>query len=157
MGRPHYTGNGDASVQAVFYENGSISFEYLDTNFGLAAFDGGASATIGIKGRDAANSLQVSYNTASVPSGSAVCFTPPGGLPCGGWDVPWLSVLPAEFASLSGAATLTVTLNASGTLPAGLYRANIALMSDSPLTPQIIPVTLLVSQTRLWLPVMSRP
>ncbi|HQV69797.1 MAG TPA: S8 family serine peptidase [Thermoflexales bacterium] len=157
VGRPHYTSNGDASVQAVFYENGSISFEYLDTNFGQAAFDGGTSATIGIKGRDAANSLQVSYNAASVPSGSAVCFTPPGGLPCGGWDVPWLSVLPAEFASLSGAATLTVTLNASGTLPAGLYRANIALMSDSPLTPQIIPVTLLVSQTRLWLPVMSRP
>lgn len=157
VGRPHYNKVGDASVQVVFYENGSLSFGYLDTDFGQIVMDGGASATVGIKGADAANSLQVSYNAPGLPSGSAVCFTPPGGLPCGGWDVPWLSVSPAEMASLSGAAAITVTLNASGALPAGVYRATLALMSDSPLTPQLIPVELLVSQTRLWLPVMSRP
>lgn len=47
--RPHFLNTGSATFQAVLYANGNLLFQYLDTDFGNASFNAGASASIGIE------------------------------------------------------------------------------------------------------------
>ncbi|HYF63231.1 MAG TPA: PKD domain-containing protein [Herpetosiphonaceae bacterium] len=67
--------NSAVSFQAVFSEgSGDILFFYNDASAGNAAYDNGASATVGIRGSGAAQALQYSFNTASLASGRAIRF-----------------------------------------------------------------------------------
>tara|TARA_R110002072_G_scaffold1587_1_gene13347 strand:+ start:150532 stop:154179 length:3648 start_codon:yes stop_codon:yes gene_type:complete len=81
--RPHFSGasNPDAGTfQLVMYEGSNeIVFVYEDVDFTGTAFDGGASATIGIVTSNA--DYQYSFNTASVADGDAIRFAPPAGDP----------------------------------------------------------------------------
>ncbi len=72
--RPHYNGIGAATFQVVFYEATSeIVFVYDDVEFGDAAFDFGASATVGLQGPLA---VQYSFNTPSLSNGMCISFVP---------------------------------------------------------------------------------
>jgi len=52
-----------------------IEYHYLDTDFGNATYDFGASATVGINW-DASIALQYSYNQAVITNGLALRFEP---------------------------------------------------------------------------------
>ena len=74
---PHYSNTGRATVQFILNEGtGDITFLYPDVNFGNANYNNGRSATIGLQ-RDTSHAQGYSYNTASVSSGSAICYTYP--------------------------------------------------------------------------------
>ena len=55
--------------------NGKIHFVYPDVTFGNSAYDGGASATVGIQYNET-TALQYSFNTASLADGQSITFTP---------------------------------------------------------------------------------
>jgi len=66
--RAHYNSgsetSGRAQVEAIIGENGSISFQYLNTTFGTpATFDHGVSATIGLQNADNSIINQYSFDT----------------------------------------------------------------------------------------------
>ena len=70
----HYSSQDGATFQVVFFENSSdILFNYLDVDFGNAEFTNGKSATIGIQTTQD-RVIQVSHNTASIQSNSAIRF-----------------------------------------------------------------------------------
>jgi VCBS repeat-containing protein len=74
-GIKHYSTSGTGSFQAVLFEaDSSIEFHYQDVNFGSTSYNGGKSATIGVKGGPV---TQWSYNTTSVSDNSALRFTLP--------------------------------------------------------------------------------
>ena len=98
--RPHYQagvgGVGAATFEAVLFEDGDLLFQYLDVDFGAAAFNAGASATVGVRGPGSSDHLQFSHNTAALASSLALCFDRPGGNACGLGDaLPWLTVAPS--------------------------------------------------------------
>lgn len=79
--RPHYANTGSATFQLVLHEStNQIRFIYDDVDFGDSAFDGGASATVGIY-RQGRPGLEYSFDTAALSAGLAICFTPPGPMP----------------------------------------------------------------------------
>ncbi|RMF00578.1 MAG: hypothetical protein D6772_06190, partial [Bacteroidetes bacterium] len=92
--RPHFPGPGMGSgtVQLQIDEfTGNISFLYPDVDFGDAAFNGGASATIGIQGEDVNGDLvaqQYSFNEAAVSDGDCITYAVviPEPDPCEGFD-----------------------------------------------------------------------
>jgi hypothetical protein len=64
------------TFQAILYEStGEIKFQYLDTDFGHAFYDYGASATVGIQ-QNPGHGLEYSYNAPAAPNGAAVLFGP---------------------------------------------------------------------------------
>jgi hypothetical protein len=74
---PHYNNTGNATIQMILHEGSdNITFLYPDVNFGDASYDNGRSATIGLQ-RDSSYAQGYSNNTASVSSGSAICYTYP--------------------------------------------------------------------------------
>ncbi|HVN76621.1 MAG TPA: DUF11 domain-containing protein [Thermoanaerobaculaceae bacterium] len=77
--RPHYSGIGSATFEAILYENGTILTQYLTTDFGDAALNNGVSATIGIQGTTPAEVLQYEFDTpGSTPPSFAILFQPNG-------------------------------------------------------------------------------
>ena len=64
-----------SDIVAVLHESGDVDVCYADTTFGVATYDAGASATIGING--GTDSLQFSCNTASVPDGTLISYIHP--------------------------------------------------------------------------------
>jgi len=68
---------GSGTFEVVLFEDGDILYQILDVNYGNATYDNGVSATVGIRGANATNSLQYSYNTASLQDNFAVCFDNP--------------------------------------------------------------------------------
>ena len=78
--RPHFNGIDDATLQVVLYEDsGNIDFVYSDTLFADTEFDYGASATIGIQQDpdDGSSFLQYSFDTPTLTTTTAICFTAP--------------------------------------------------------------------------------
>ena len=73
--RPHLGSVGTATFQAQVFESGPVAVRYVyqDVDFGDPAFDGGASATVGIQ-LDNANYDQVSYNTPFLSDGDVIDF-----------------------------------------------------------------------------------
>ncbi len=70
----HYNSTQGGTFQVVFFENSSdILFNYLDVDFGNAEYNNGKSATIGIQ-TTKDRIVQVSHNTASITSNSAILF-----------------------------------------------------------------------------------
>ncbi len=70
----HYSSQGGATFQVVFFENSSdILFNYLDVDMETEEYSHGKSATIGVQStKDRV--VQVSHNTESVQSNSAIRF-----------------------------------------------------------------------------------
>jgi len=87
--RPHYSNVGSGTFELVLYETThNIKYQYLDTLFGNASYDYGASATAGIR-QQGTNYLQYSYNQPVLVDNLAICFQYPGSPPCDPMDVPW--------------------------------------------------------------------
>jgi outer membrane protein assembly factor BamB/subtilisin family serine protease len=132
---PRYNNVGAATFEIVLYEGSDeVLIQYLDVNFGDAAYDGGASATSGIQIN---NSLGRQYhcNTAALADNLAVRYV----------RSDWLSAAPTSGAvPAGGGAPITVTLNAAN-LPGGVYAASLNVASNDPdENPLVIPVTLTV-------------
>ena len=75
--RPHFPGPGTSSAtfEVIFFEGSNeILFQYLDTNFGSATTDFGASATSGLN-LDATTANQYSFNTAVLTDNKAILWT----------------------------------------------------------------------------------
>lgn len=147
--RPHYSNIGSATFEMVLFENGNILYQYFDTDFGNASYNNGVSATAGIRGADAANSLEYSYNQAKLTNGLAICFVKPGNPPCDAVDVPWLTVTPTSTVGLTGtppsSQLLTVGFDATSLPQPGTYTANLLLSHDAPQPAVNIPVTFTVT------------
>jgi hypothetical protein len=77
--RPHSFNVGAATLEAILFADGDIIFQYADTNFGNAAYNFGASATVGIEddAQDPSYYLQYSFMTADIPSSLAILFESP--------------------------------------------------------------------------------
>lgn len=72
---PHYNNTGSSTFQVVFSENGNgLHFAYEDIIFENSNFDGGRSATIGIKG--STSNLQYGYNQQVLTDTIAIHFFP---------------------------------------------------------------------------------
>ncbi len=145
--RPHYNNIGAATFEMALYENGNILVQYQDVDFGNASFNNGASATVGIRGPNAANSLQYSFNTPGVQNNSAICFQRPGAPPCEVTDVPWLSETPTSMIGLIGSQGVTVTFDASAVGGPGVYRATLVLANTSLQSLMAVPVTMTVTES----------
>jgi len=76
LGINHITAQaGAATFQIILYETSNIiMFQYQDVDFGNAAYDSGASATVGIENSDGTDGLLFSYNTASLSANYAIEF-----------------------------------------------------------------------------------
>jgi hypothetical protein len=75
---PHISGGTQYDIRAVLYETtNDIDVCYVDTTTGLAATDNGLSATTGIHGTTAANTLNFSCNSAVVTDGLYLRYTHP--------------------------------------------------------------------------------
>jgi hypothetical protein len=88
---PHYSDTapyyylGDGTFEIKLFElDGSIEFHYLDVQFGDAAYDLGASATVGIADGTLGHYLHYSVDAASLTDEMALRFEPPG--PCADTD-----------------------------------------------------------------------
>ncbi|MGE0639272.1 MAG: HYR domain-containing protein [Thermoanaerobaculia bacterium] len=102
--RPHFNNVGDATFEAILWENGSILFQYLDTDFGNPNFDAGASASIGIEddAQDASYFLSYSCNnTGAVPDSHAILFRPPAPACVQGFDGVTAPALPAGWSAVT--------------------------------------------------------
>lgn len=72
---PRFPSIGNATVQAILYEStGNILLQYQDVYFGNAAYDWGASATVGVQ-RDTGTGLEWSYDQSVLYNGEAILFT----------------------------------------------------------------------------------
>jgi hypothetical protein len=72
--RPHFSNVGAATFEVILYEGSNeIKFQYLDTDFGNAAYDFGATATSGLN-KDGTTALQYSYNQAVLTNNKAILF-----------------------------------------------------------------------------------
>lgn len=147
--RPHYSNIGSATFEMVLFENGNILYQYQDVDFGNASYNNGASATVGIRGVGAANSLQYSFNQPVLNANQAICFVRPGNAPCDAVDVPWLSESITNTIGLTGtpptSQMINVTLDAAQVPLPGVYTANLLFSHNSPQPAVNIPVTLTVS------------
>jgi hypothetical protein len=127
---PRYTTAGPigaATFQALVYENGDIVFQYADVSFGLGAYDDGGSATVGIRGLSAGQSLQYSRDTASLGPNLAIRFS--RARP----DLaPWLTPSPASGASLAGGTPISLTFDAAQIGQPGVYTATLSVDSNAP-------------------------
>lgn len=142
--RPHFNNIGSVTLQAVLYEDGNLLFQYQDVDFGNASYNSGVSATIGIRGANAAQSTQYSFNTISLNNGQAVCFTRPGNTECGGM-VPWLSTDITGVSNLSGSRGISVTYDATAVPLPGVYTATLFISHNAPQPQATVPVTLTVT------------
>ncbi|NTU62156.1 MAG: carboxypeptidase regulatory-like domain-containing protein [Chloroflexi bacterium] len=162
--RPHYNGIGGATFEMVLYENGNILYQYQDVDFGDPALNNGASATVGIRGVGAANSVEYSFNQPTINNNQAVCFVRPGNLPCGAINYPWLSESITSTVGLTGtppsSQSINVVFDASQVALPGVYNADLVFGNNSPQGAARIPVTLTVTLTpvlnKLYLPLIRK-
>jgi uncharacterized repeat protein (TIGR01451 family) len=113
--RPHYSNVGSCSFQVQFYEaTNAIVFQYLDVDFGNALYNGGFSATVGIKGGVGSTPIQYSYNVACLQDNMAIRF----------WPDPTIPVMLSGFnvRTLGQSVELSWTSEAAGLAGWNLYR-----------------------------------
>lgn len=129
---PYGTTGNPVSFQIVVDEaTDAVTFQYLDAS--AAAGSSGSSATVGVENGDATNGTQISFNSASIASGTAYRCTDNAGptpvvvstssLPVGTTGTGYSSTLAASGGSgsyswsvTSGSVPTGLTLNANGTL-----------------------------------------
>ena len=70
---PHFNNVGAGTFEASLYEtSGLIRFRYLDTDFGNATFNAGASATAGVESQNGTTGTKYSFNQAVLTNGKAI-------------------------------------------------------------------------------------
>jgi subtilisin family serine protease len=70
---PHFGNVGAATLEVSLYETSNeIRFRYLDTNFGNATFNSGASATAGVENQTGTQGAQYSRNSPVLTDGKAI-------------------------------------------------------------------------------------
>ncbi|HET7502490.1 MAG TPA: S8 family serine peptidase [Kofleriaceae bacterium] len=96
---PHFSNTGAATFQVIFFEGSpNIRFNYADVTFGSAAFDRGASATVGIQVTGGV-ARQFSLNTASLSDNLSLLWTMGAPIAAAGPDQ---FVLPGATVHLDG-------------------------------------------------------
>lgn len=131
--RPHFNNVGSATFEVILYEGtNNLKFQYQDVVFGNAAYDYGASTTVGIRG-SGSNYLQYSYNQAVLSDGLAICFRYPGSPPCDPVEIPWASEQPVTGTVASGA-TLPVSVRFDTTplSQTGVYTGFLLFYTNDP-------------------------
>jgi len=159
--RPHASGTfGTITFELVLHENGNLSFQYQNTDFGDPGLDQGASATIGLRGEGVTQTLQISYNAPVARSGQAFCFTRPGNPPCDTIDYAWWSFTPAGLTGMAGTPPQQQTITISLTAPVGsggVYSGTLRLVSNDPFRLDAnIPVALKIKVYRTYLPLLRK-
>jgi PKD repeat protein/glucose/arabinose dehydrogenase len=97
------------TFEAIFHENGTITFVYqgIDAN----SLEQGGSATVGIENATGTVALQYSYNQPALQNGLGVTFTPPGAGP-----PPSPAIVQGTVTSSAGGAPIAgATVTVSGT------------------------------------------
>jgi len=158
--RGHTPAIGSATFQVIFEESGRLLMSYRDVDFENTLFDGGANATIGVRGDMADAVVQYGFNENALFSGTTLCFSNDYAQ-CNG--VLWLDAQPARIAGLVGTpssgTTMTVTFN-SGIANWGTHYADLLLVGNTPSAITRIPITLTVTLEDglrpMFLPVMFR-
>jgi hypothetical protein len=157
--RPHFDQVGKVTFEMILHENGNVLFQYQDVDFNDTRYNRGASATVGVRGPDAANGLQVSFNTPGLHDSQAICFVRPGNPPCNVVDAPWLGVTPISRTHLIGTPltqqALRITLDAARA-PAGAQQAQLIIMHNAPQPPVQIPVTFTVTGEVIYFPLVRK-
>ena len=74
---PHTFNVGAATFETTLYESGEIRFRYLDTDFGNAQYNAGASATAGVESPSGTVGKQFSFNQPVLTNGTTVSCMPP--------------------------------------------------------------------------------
>ncbi len=145
--RPHFNNVGAMTAQMVLYEGThNIKFQYQDVIFGNAAFDNGASATVGIR-QNSANYLQYSYNQAVLSDGLAICFRYPGSPDCDPQDIPWLTLTPVSTTIAAGnQVSVAAGFDASVVTTTGVYTGWVTVLNNDPAAQpaRFYPVTMTV-------------
>ncbi len=159
--RPHFNGIGAATFEVVFFENGNIQYQYLDTDFGDITYNTGASATAGLRGIGTLNSLPYSFDQPVLANNLSLCFVKPGNPLCDVADVPWLTVTPTSTVNLTGtppsSQTLRIGFDATSLLVPGTYTATLLITNNSPQPTVAIPVTFKVAAPySLYLPLIRK-
>ena len=73
---PHTFLTGAATFEVTIYESGEVRFRYLDTDFGDAQFNAGASATAGVESPSGTVGKHYSVNQPVLTNGKAISCTP---------------------------------------------------------------------------------
>jgi uncharacterized repeat protein (TIGR01451 family) len=154
--RPHYRsggGIGEATFELILYEGThNIKFQYQDVAFGDAAYDFGASATVGIR-QSGSDYLQYSHNTPVLEDGLAICFQYPGSPPCDLRDIPWFTPSPVS-GTVASDATLPMTLgfDADAVAQPGSYYATLRLLTNDPAAQPYVDqaITMTVEAPATW-------
>lgn len=119
QGVPHYPNTGAVTFEVTLFEGThSILFQYQDVDFGNAAYDNGASATVGIENNPANLGVQYSLNSSVISSQSAILFF-----------LPLVTVVDHGGGTLAGGANTTVDVTlaqAVNNLSPGSYSQTLA-------------------------------
>lgn len=158
--RAHFQVQTDTlTFQMALDEGGSILFQYQDVELGHVGYSFGASATVGIRGANPAQSLTFSHNAPRLRDGLSICFRRPAHRPCWAGDPPWLQVSQPIALNAGERATITLTLTAPSIDPLPAYRATV--LFDSPDLPALVmlPVTMLTRPLsfQTFLPLTTHP
>ncbi|MFD3166475.1 carboxypeptidase regulatory-like domain-containing protein [Herpetosiphon sp. NSE202] len=141
--RAHYENIGSGTFQVVIKEQGGMVYQYKDVDYGDAAFNNGASATVGVRGATTAQAVQYSFNQPRVRNEMALCVS----ATCDG--ISWLSESPTTITGLAGTPpsnqVVNVVFSTAGVTQAGVYTGNLILTHNSPQPAVTIPVTLTVT------------
>ncbi|KPL91356.1 carboxypeptidase regulatory-like domain-containing protein [Herpetosiphon geysericola] len=141
--RAHYENVGSGTFQVVIKEQGGMVYQYKDVDYGDAAFNNGASATVGVRGATTAQAVQYSFNQPRVRNEMALCVS----ATCDG--ISWLSESPTTITGLAGTPpsnqVVNVVFSTTGLTQAGVYTGNLILTHNSPQPAVTIPVTLTVT------------
>jgi subtilisin family serine protease len=144
---PHFSlsGGGAATFEVSLSENGDVRFQYLDTDFGNASWNAGASATAGVENDTGAVGRQVSFEQPVLTTGRAVSCRYGAAPPPPPPPVPTITTtsLPGgtvgsaysqSLAATGGTPPYAWSLDA-GTLPAGLTLSPGGTLSGTPTSP----------------------
>jgi hypothetical protein len=160
--RPHADLDPDSiTFEMILHESGDIVFQYQDVDFGDASDDAGASATVGMRGRSAAQSVEYSFARPALLAQQAICFARPGHPPCDAANYPWLTVAPTTtLIGLGGTPQtqiVSVTLDAVPVLPGDRPQGALRLISNDPARPWVdIPVVFDIAWKVLYFPLMTK-
>jgi hypothetical protein len=147
------------TFQVALAEGGGILFQYQDVDLTHIGYSFGASATVGIRGANSAQSLTFSHNAPRVRDGMSICFRRPTQPPCWAGAVPWLDL--SQPITLAGGETgfISLALSAPPTDAQPAYRATVLI--DSAELPALVtlPVTMLTRPLpfQTYLPFTTHP
>jgi len=143
-----YGSGTESSWQVILFANGNILFQYQ-------ASPGGNDATIGLQGSETVG-LEYSYNKSSLEDKKAICFAYPGQEAKCLQEVPWLKTSQPQ-GILAPHTVLPLQVNlATAKLPAGAYAAQLLVLSEDKLNPELqVPLAFQIVKP-VYLPFIQR-